>query len=173
MARSLPTGINTQTTAQGAFPGVLVEVSLTSQTLRLCSLDTGYTFGGFFWQAADIEVAGLSWDGDVARAPKLTVGDVDLVFWSLALNLQLQDSRVRVWQCYAGATNEAEPIYSGRIAECRRNGTAVDLALTNDSETQTAPRVRIQSIVAPVFLLPPGTVINVAGQRWILERSKQ
>ena len=171
MSRSLTAGIAGQLTAQGAYPGYLIELTFTTgEVQRYTTLDVGFTYGGYTWNAADVQVSKLEWDGGIARPAALQFGDASLAMWSLVLNLVLPDAKVRIWQIYAAASGEAEPVWSGRVGQISRSGLAVDIELNNGSAYVTAPRQRVQYVVNPAFLLPGGTILQVGNQRWTLDR---
>ena len=173
--RSLTSGIAGQLTQSGAFEGVLLEITLnTGQVLRFTSLDIDFTWNSFTWISRDIQLPQLSWDGTILKPGRLILADADLSFWVLAIGsgAPLADAGVRLYIIYAAASGEAEPVWSGRIAQIARNGQqlAVEITLTNLSDTQLSPRVRVQNVVNPQFLIPGGTVLNVGGQTWTLVR---
>lgn len=162
MARSITSGIAGQLPAQGSFPGWLLEITLATGTvIRRTSLDTVFIYGGTQWVPVDMEMPSISWDGSVLKVGTIILGDADLALWSLARNLELSDALVRIWQIYRDATAEAAPVYSGRINDIRKRELAIELALSNSSDTLTSPRTRVQQIVNQAYLLPSGTVINL------------
>ena len=170
--RSLSSGINSQLTVSGAYAGWLVQITPQSgSVLRYTSLDTNFSYGGFTWQSLDIDPPQLGWDGTALRAGKLVIGDADLVFWALALQLSLTDAAIAIYAIYAAAPTEAEPVFSGRIGQIVRNGLTVEMQISNQSDTRALPATRVQYVVNPAFLLPSGTVLNINGQRWILDRA--
>lgn len=169
--RSVTSGILGQLTAQGSFPGWLVEITLTDSTvLRFTSLDLGFTFGGFTWASFDIELPDISWDGSSLKAAKIVFGDSQLSIWAYVLNLLLADVPIRIWAIFSAASGEAEPVWSGRSGRCSRVGITVEVELTNNSDIVTSPRTRVQQVVNPAFLIPGGTVMLIGGQRWIIDR---
>ena len=169
--RTVTSGITTALTAQGSFLGWLAEITTSAGTVfRLCSMDVDFPFGGFTFRASDLSVSGMAWDGGVARPASLTLGDADLTWGALVLNLALADAGLRLWQAYASATTEAQPLWSGRIGQCKRVGLSVQATLSNGTDTTFAPRTRVQQLVNPAFLLPAGTGLSVNGTRWVIER---
>lgn len=162
MARSVTSGIDGQLPAQGSFPGWLLEITLATATvIRRTSLDVVFAFAGAQWVPVDMEMPSIAWDGGVLRVGTLVLGDPDLALWRLAENLELGDALVRIWQIYRDAANEAAPVYSGRVNDIRKRELAIELSLSNSSDTLTSPRTRVQQIVNQAFLLPSGTVINL------------
>jgi len=172
MARSPTSGIVTQQTAQGAYPGYLVQITIAGQIFSLCTLDVGFTFGGLSWISSDIDLSGIKWDASGLSPGKMVLGDADLVWWTFALKLQLQDVPVSVWQVYAGAPGEAEPLWNGRIGRIVRVGTTIECDLTTDSVRLNAPRRRVQHVVNAKYLLPAGKVLYAGGQQWVIERKQ-
>lgn len=173
--RSLTSGISGQLTTSGAFAGWLVEFALTNgQYVRLTSIDTGFTYNGLIFAAVDMELPSLQWDGTILRPGKLVIGDADVAFWALAIELLVADATVTMWQVYNAAAGEAEPVWYGRAGQVTRNADrlACEIQLTNLSDTQSAPRKRVQEVVSPTFLVPAGTVFNVSGQQWTIERPR-
>jgi hypothetical protein len=171
MARSPSSGIAALLTAPVSQPGFLVQIVVGATTHRLCTMDADFTYGGHTWTAADVQVSGLSWDTGGVRAARLTLGDVDLAWWTATLNLTLQDAPVSIWQVYVGATNEAEPLWSGRIGAVRKGEASVDCDLTIDATLLRSPRRRVQNLVDSQFLISPGTIVTIGGQEWIVERA--
>lgn len=172
--RSLTSGINSQLTVSGALFGWLLELTLTNgQVFRYTSIDTGFTWNGFTWQPLDMSVPEIEWDGGAVRSGRIVIGDANLVLWAFALNLMLARAGIRLYAIYHAAPNEAEPVYSGRVGPVTRgNDLTVVMGFSNESETVSAPRNRVQYVINPKFLLAAGTVLHVGGQRWILERPK-
>lgn len=171
--RTLTGGIASQVPAQGSFIGYLCEITTASgAVLRLTSLNTGFSYNGFTWNSTDITLGPMSWDGGMGRLSGITFGDADLTFWALVITYALVDAPVRLYQVYAGAPNEVVALWSGRVGKCTKSGLTVQVELNNGSDTAASPRTRVQQIVNPVFLLPAGSILNIAGARWILERSQ-
>jgi hypothetical protein len=171
--RTLTSGITTALTTGGAFPGWLVEITLTTgSVLRYTSLDTGFTFNGFTWTSRDFDVVDLTWTGGVARTATLVLGDADQTMLAFVFNLAFADATVKLWQCYASASGEAEPVFSGKCGDARPDRAALTctLALNNGSDTRSIPNVRVQQVIAPGFLLVDGTHLSIAGQGWNIER---
>lgn len=172
--RSLTAGIAGQLTAAGAFEGVLLELTLsTGQVLRYTSLDVDVPWNGFTWLSRDIQMPQLSWDGTIMKPGQVVMGDYDLSFWVLAVGAgnPLANAGVRVYLIYASATGEAEPVWSGRVAQVARDGgaLAVTLTLTNPGDL-LVPTQRVQYVIPPIFLLPAGTVLSLGGQTWTVDR---
>lgn len=173
MRTDITSGITTQLTTNGAYLGCLVEITPTSgAVLRYTSLDVAFSYNSQTYLPRDIDPPELDWNGGMARAARLTVGDADLSFWVLALNGVLSDALVRLWAVYAGAPTEAAAIYTGRIGSIDPDpsGMTVEFTLNSGSETVSAPRTRVQQIIDRVFLMDAGTILNIAGQRWVIDR---
>lgn len=169
--RSVTSGISSAIPAQGSFLGWLVAITVsTSQVVRLTSMDTNFAFGGNTFNAANISVPSMTWDGSVNRPASLVIGDPDLAYWALVLNLQLVDAPITLWQAYAGATGEGAPLWTGRAGKCSRQGLTVQIDLANDAATAQAPRLRVQQLCNPLFLLPSGSTLHVGNQRWTINR---
>lgn len=157
--------------AQTVQDGVLVQIDMTGGgTVRLCSLDTDFSFGGFTWLSADVVVSGITWTPGGQQAGTMVLGDSDLVFWSYALNLVLQDAPVRIWSCDAYAPGEAEPIWAGRVGAVTRGDQEVTCTLVVSADVTQVPKRRAQMLVPSYLLMPAGSVIQIGGQQYILER---
>lgn len=172
MARKPSTNLDAALAAVVAQPGYLVQIDLPSQTFRLCSMDVGFTYGGQSWTSADVEVSGIGWDQGGMRAGKLTLGDADLAWWTFALNLELQDAPVAIWQVYAAASGEAEPLWSGRIGRVVKGVALITCDLVTDIARLSSPRRRVQNVVPAKYLLPSGRVIAIGTDQWTLERKR-
>lgn len=172
MPRKPTTNLNAALTANFAQPGYLVQLDLPAQTFRKCSLDVGFTYGGYSWDSADIQVDGISWDQGGISGGKLTLGDPDLVWWAYTLNLQMQDAPIRIWQVYAGAPGEAEPLWLGRIGRIVKGDMTVICDLVTDISRLNAPRRRVQNIIPTKYLMSAGRVIYIGNAQWTLERKQ-
>jgi len=177
MPRTLPSGISANYTQAGSQPGYLIRYYLKSgAVLRLTSLDADFVLSGETYIASDVEVPDLSWDGTVAPGARVTHGDMDLSLWSLALARQFDDARVEIDIIYAAATNESiANVFKGRCggpqrSVDQRSGATFSLALVAEATYQVAPRERVQYVIDPKWLIPAGTIFDVNGQRWILDR---
>lgn len=172
MARKPTAALDSALTGVVAQPGYLIRMVLPSQTFRICTFGTGFTYGGYSWAAADAEVSGLSWDQGGVQGGKLVLGDADLVWWTFVLNLQMQDAPIDVWQAYATAPNEAEPLWAGRIGRVVKGPALVSCELVTDVSRMNSPRRRVQNVVPARFLLPSGRVIYIGNDTWTLERKR-
>lgn len=170
MARSPTSGIVAAQTAQGAYPGYLIQITVAAQTFRLCTLDTGFTYGGYSWVKTDIDLSGTRWDAGGVSPGVMKLSDPDLVWWAFTVNLALQDAPVSVWQVYASAPGEAEPLWSGRIGRITRDDFILSCQLATDIQRMNTPRRRVQHVVPAQYLLPAGKVLYIGTQQWVLER---
>lgn len=168
--RTPAAGIASALTAIGSQPGYLVQITLPSGTFYLTDLDADFTFNGLNWVSSDLHVQGINWIAGTPQRGKLTLGDADLVWWTFALELLLQDSPISIWQAYASATNQAEPLWTGRIGLVTRGQATVECDLVLDTTTGNIPRRRVQNVIAQQYLLPAGKIIMVGGQKWELQR---
>lgn len=170
--RSLTAGILGQLTVSGALYGWLIQIVAGTTTLRFTSIDGGFGWNSQIWAEIDMELPQLSWDGSVLKPGKLVLGDADLSIWTLALLGQITDAAVSMWAIYNAAPTEAEPVWQGYAGQCVRDGTklTVEITLSNLSDVLTAPRYRVQQFVSPTFMIPAGTVLNVSGQPWVIDR---
>lgn len=173
MARTLPSLIATaQVSNQAETPGFLVGVYLDIWTARITTLDVDFTFGGQVWFASDVSLTGLQWGADGSLAGTMVLGDVDLQWWYYTLQLKLQDAKVLVWQVYASALGEAEPLWSGRIGTITKGEGTVECTLVNEAVLLRAPSVRVQNVIPGKYLLPSGTIIKVGSSTWKLDRKQ-
>jgi hypothetical protein len=160
-------GIVAELIAQGARPGFLVRIVLTNGlTLRLTTLDDGFSFEDetgppHDFEAADVDLTGISWDGTASGTPKLQLGDPDLVYWGYATSGVLQDAVVDVWLCYGGVPGEAEPIAHAHIGGPKKGNMTVDCDLAFDGSLKSSPRRRVQNVIPPKFLLAPGARVDL------------
>lgn len=168
--RSPSAGITAALTAQGERPGYLLQITLGGTVLYLTNLD-GFSYNSITWTHADFAVEGLSWDGHAGRNVRLVFGDQDLVWWAFVLLLQFADAPVLIWQVYDSATNEAEPVYSGRCGKPVRNGLMTVIECANEALLKKSPRTLLQYLVDPVYLLPSGTVISIGSTQFELTRN--
>lgn len=173
--RTISSGINTELTAQGATPGWLVQLDLKdpvtgaiASTLRRCSFDVSFPYGGYTWDAEELVVEGLSWDA-TSDSPRLTIGDQSLAYYAFAANGAMRDAPVSLWQVYLGVPNEAVSLWTGRVGTIRRGMAALEITLVKDATLKTSPRRRVQNLIPAKFLLPPGKLMT-AGGSWNLER---
>lgn len=169
-------GLNTQLTAQGARPGYLCKIAMTNGVaLYLTGLDDGFLFASQTWSPADLIITGITWSPGSVGTPKLTLGDASNVYWAYATSGVFQDATVNVWLCYAGASNQAEPVFRGFIGNPRRgdprNGDmTIQCDLLSDGDLKSSPRRRVQNVIPPQFLLAAGTKIPIGSDIWVLER---
>ena len=170
--RAPSSGIAGQLTATVSQPGFLVQITLPSGPAYLTDLDADFPYNGQVFAASDMQVQGLSWTGGAPQRPKLILGDADLTWGTLALNLELQDCAVSIWQAYAAAPNEAEPLWSGRIGGAQRDNAVVQCSLVLDTSTAYSPRRRVQTVINGQFLLPAGKTIAVGSQKWVIGRPR-
>jgi Uncharacterized conserved protein (DUF2163) len=169
--RTLTGGMSSALTAQGSFLGWLAEIATGTGTyIRRTTMDVPFVYSGNTFDAGNLVVGNMTWDGGVNRPASMTLGDADLAIWSLVLNLQLADAPVRLWQVYASASGEAAALWSGRVGKCSRAGLTVQIELANDSATTQSPRLRVQQLVNAAFLIPAGTGIQIGSVRWIIDR---
>lgn len=166
-------GIASVYTNQGAFFGWLLRITQRDSTVRRhTSLDANFTFGGQTYSALDMELPNLSWDGSVFRPATLVIGDYDNhPWWDLATSLALSDAKVELLAIYQQASAEALEIWSGRLGEVSRDGWRITFQLSNDSEVQSAPRLRVQQAVDETYLIAGGAIFYVNGQPWQIQRA--
>lgn len=177
MPRTLDTTLQNELPAQGAFPGWLLQVTLSNgTTLRRCSFDFDFTFNGYTWLQGDIETPSLSYDGGVLMSARIVLGDADNEWWSFAVNQLLTDAGISLYQAYANVPNVAVALLSdARVGQIARNPSnlSVELTVSNMSDVTQSPRRRVQYVIDPAFLIPPGTSIRVSGGTiWTIGRSQ-
>jgi hypothetical protein len=174
--RALPGGILGQLTVNGAYPGYLVSfLGANGQAGFWTTLDTDFPWGGSTWVAGDLDVPSLIWDGTSVRPAKLVLGDYNGAWWIAARNGYFREAHVNIYQVYAAAANQAEFIWSGRVGDIARvnavsGSPAVLLELTDGSAIDSAPRQRIQEIIADQYLVRAGTVFMIGGQQITINR---
>jgi len=171
--RSPTSGLNAALTTSGSQPCYLVQITFVRnpaqpRIFQLTDLDRDFLYNGITWQSTDLEVRDLSWG--VGAAGTLVLGDADMAWWFYALTYEIQDASVYVWQAYADASNEAEPLWNGRIGGVRKTGPAIECQLFVDRSLTSSPRRRVQHIVDTQYLVPAGKVILIGNQKWVLER---
>lgn len=169
--RSVTSGIASAIPSQGAFLGWLVAITAgTGQVIRLTSMDVNFSFSGGTFNAANLTVGRMTWDGTVNRPASITIGDPDLAYWALATEGALIDAPVSLWQAYAGASGEGAPLWTGRAGKCTRDGLTVAIDLAVDPASQYAPRLRVQQIVNSAFLIPGGARMRMGASTWTVGR---
>jgi len=174
-------GLNATLTQFAARQGFLARIVLNNSVdpllrsvLYLCSLNDGFSFrvDGVLrvWDATDLVITGIGWTPGGGTNPKMSIGDSALVWWAYATGGSLQDALVDVWLCYSGATLEAEPLLRGRIGNIRKGEMTIDCDIVLDGTLKSSPRRRVQNVIAPQFLLAPGTKILIGSDTWTLDR---
>lgn len=171
--RSLPTPINDALTTQGAQPGYLVKIECGAGTFYLTSLDQDFSWDDKTWLSSDITLSGMTWTTAASPKVKMVLGDASLAWWALAGNFVLQDAQTYIWQVYADATNEAEPLWQGRIGLIKKGEMTLECELITDNALRSSPRRRIQTLIPAKYLLPPGTEIELGATKWPLWRKRK
>jgi hypothetical protein len=170
--RSLPGGILGQLTMNGAYPGYLIIIAgLGFYT----TFDTDVTWSGETYAAIDIDVPSLLWDGSSVRPARLVLGDFDGEWWGAALSGAFSDTRVNIYQAYAGAVADAVFLWTGHVGDVSRvnalsGSPSVTLELTDGSSTDSTPRHRVQEVIADQYLIRAGTVLMIGGQQITINR---
>jgi hypothetical protein len=174
MPRTLPSGINTNYTQPGSQPGYLVRIFLAAVTLRFTTLDTDYTLAGDLYTSTDVQVPDISFDGTVTPGAQLQFGDMDIIFWTAAMQRLFNDARVEIDAIYSAAANQSVPLFSGRCSGPSRSvsadGAVFSLPLDAEVNLKYAPRERVQDTIDQRWLLAAGDILTVNGQKWIIDR---
>jgi len=169
--RSPSSGISSQLSAVVTQDGFLLQITPSGQaTAYMTNLDVDFSYNSITWTSSDFDVTGINWGTTGMQAGKLVLGDSDLIWWDYALNLILQDSPVSIWQVYASAPTEAEPLWSGRIGSVTKGDQTVECTLNTDSMVRQVPTRRVQYVIPTSFLAPAGKVISIGSQNWVLNR---
>jgi hypothetical protein len=169
--RSVTSGIASAIPSQGAFLGWLVAITAgTGQVIRLTSMDVNFAFASATFNAANLTVGGMTWDGTVNRPASITIGDPDLAYWALATEGALIDAPVSLWQAYAGASGEGAPLWTGNAGKCSRVGLSVTIDLPSAAAALQSPRLRVQQLVNSAFLIPGGSRLRLGGSTWTIGR---
>lgn len=157
-------------TAQGAQPGYLVQINLTTgYVARLCSLDVQFTYGGYTWNSADVVISGMGWDSGGGQNPTMTLGDADRVWFTYAALGAMSGAAVYLWQCYAASPGNAEPMWYGRIGAMRQaGGMSMVCNLLMPGGVVFAPRRKVQDVIEARFCVPAGSKITINGQVWTI-----
>jgi hypothetical protein len=171
--RSPTSGIAGQLSATVTQSGYLVSIALSSATLFLTSLSQGFNFvttdnSSGTWASKSIDITGINWQAKGSQAGQMVMEDADLVMWSYALNGLLSDAVVSIWQVYADAPNEAEPLWVGRIGAINKGDLEITCALVPENTVRLAPSRRVQSFIDSNFLIAPGTIVNVGKAQWVI-----
>lgn len=174
--RTPTSGIAGELTRPGSYPGYLVKIVAASGTIYLTTLDVDFPFDGNDYVSADLDVTDLSFDGTVAKGGTVVFGDMTLGVWIATLYREFDDALIEVLGVYADAAGEAEPMCEGRCGKPSRrvgqDGATMTLAFEAEATTRFAPRERVQYIIDPKWLIAAGTILDVNGQRWIIDRPK-
>jgi hypothetical protein len=173
MLRTLSSALLTEIGATITEPLWLVEIQAVSATYRLNSWDQVISWNSQVWVPYGLAVDGLTWDGKARRGGRVTLFDVDLTWWTLALNDELSARPVKVWQAYFGAPADAVPMFYGRTGGPQRDDANTVLDLLNDkADKQRTPRDRIGITTGATQLVPAGTIFYLGGVKYTLERPK-
>jgi hypothetical protein len=185
MTRTVSAGIGSVLPAVASQPGYLVRIDLPGPAdtpsgpgpQYLCSFDVDFVYSGVTWHSADLAFDGMNWSTTSSQNGRMTLGDPDLIWWQIAAGGPstpplLQDAPISVWQAYAEVAEEAVQLWSGRIGQVARSQMTLVCNIRSDSATTLCPRRRVQSISPTIgkYLLPPGKIIMVGNQKWVLPR---
>lgn len=151
-------------------PGYLVEIAF-STPLRLSTMGD-VTFNSQAWSAADVQVRGLSADGQGGQGGSLLFGNTWDDYGALVLNEGIADRAIQVWACYAGAPGDSVQIFDGVGDDADWDDAGRLTIRLAQSAVRSAfwPRTRINAAAGFNHLIPAGSKITVAGQTYILER---
>lgn len=180
MTRTVTSGIAAATVAVASQPGYLIQIDLPAPpsgpgSLYRCTFDVDFTYNNIRWTADDIIVEGMNWSTTNTQNGRITFGDPDAVWWQIAAggptsSPMLQDAAISIYQAYAEAPNEAVPLWKGRIGQVARGPMTVVCNVRSDTATTYCPRRRVQSVVPIGYLVPPGKIIMIGNQKWVLGR---
>lgn len=151
-------------------PGYLIEIDF-STPLRLSTIGE-ISYAGYVWQAADVQVRGISASGSGAQAGQLAFANTWDDFGAAILNEGIADRAVTIYSAYVGAEDDAVQVFSGvgDDAEWDAQGRiSVRLAAANRN-TLYWPRRRINAASGFHHLIPSGTRVTVGGVPYLLER---
>jgi hypothetical protein len=171
--RSPTSGIAGQLTATVTESGYLVSIALTAATMFICSLENGFTFvtaanPSGVWDSKSIDITGINWQSKGMQSGQMVMEDADLSMWVYALDGLLSDAVVSIWQCYADAPGEAEPLWEGRIGAVTKGDLEITCALIPENMIRLIPTRRVQSFITSNFLMAPGTIVNVGKAQWVI-----
>jgi len=174
MSRSPTSGIAGVLSNTVVQSGYLVQVTVNTTPIQtnvyMSSFDTDFIFNSQTWSATDIVVNGVNWQTGGVQSGTVEIEDNALVWWGYAVNLLLQDMPVSIWAAYVDAPTEAEPLWTGRIGKAAQGKQSIILSVVPDNQVRLVPFKRVQSIIPSQYLMPAGTIINIAGQQWVLQR---
>lgn len=164
----------TAAAAAGTYtqPGHLVQMGFSS-VLR-GSTRGDEMWNSFTWLGFNIVVSQIKELPNGSATVTITVGNADLAMGALCLTEAPQDKAVSIWAFYEGALATADPVpvFSGVIDSCVITEQSVTLqCLQVASKTLYIPRLRISPATGFNRLMPPGRVIQYAGQRYQIEQA--
>lgn len=107
--RTLSAATNTAVAGPVTAPGYFVEI-LFSSPLRISSRGT-LAWSGNTWNAWDIRITGLAFDGTTsAQNGTLVLGNTDLSVGALILNQGIADRTINIWAFLGDAPATADPV---------------------------------------------------------------
>jgi hypothetical protein len=150
----------------------LVQIASPTTVYRITNWDELITWGGYDWTPAPLEVRGLQKGLGDARNGSLVWTDLDITWWTLALNDELSGAQVDVWRGDADVGDDAAYTFSGLTGgPAHEDGiTTVDL-INEVTDTGTSPRQRIGPAIGVQYMQPAGSVFTIGGVNYRLQRA--
>lgn len=177
MPRTPTSGIVTELTRSGSYPGFAIEFTVASGAIgRVTTLDIDCTVEGNIFAAIDVQVTDIGSDGTVGRGATVRFGDQTIAYWVGTLYREFDDAAIRIWLVYADAPGESQLCFTGRCGKPTRTsdprtGDSVEIALDAEATTIFAPRQRVQDVIDQKWLVQAGSIFVLAsGQKWVIDR---
>lgn len=166
--RTLADAIATEVALTYTRPGYLLEFGF-STPIRISTLGT-LAWDGHTWLGGQkVDVQGLGWS--MSATPRVAIGNLDLAFGAVVLGEGAADKSVKIWAVYAGAPDDAVPLFDG-VADMAEVGDMVVMTLAQrGSRTLYSPRRFVGPSAGVNHLRPENTRITLGGATYVLQRA--
>ena len=167
--KTLSTALNTILGYPVTRPAWLIEINWSTPS-RISSFNT-IDFNGYTWQATDINISGISYNG-YSVTGQIKLQNTDNGFGSLILTEGIADKQIKIYGFDAGAISSEDFVYLiscvGGKASISNSHVSIDVR-SSDAYVY-GPRSLVNRYSGFTYLLPAGALINVNGTIYQLER---